>query len=144
MVAIFSNALTWTLILPVLGGILAILVPEKISRWLALLFSAATLALTIGIFAVVVSQGHGLGSFGDLSNPQIAVDVPWIHFTAGSLQFNIDYHLGVDGLSIPMVFLNALLTTLAIIGGWKKERVREYMSLILLLEAGVMGVFIAL
>src|SRR5437763_10354260 len=43
-----------------------------------------------------------------------------------------------------MVILNALLTLLAIIGGWEKSRVKEYMALLLLLEAGVMGVFISL
>src|SRR5436189_6486828 len=43
-----------------------------------------------------------------------------------------------------MVILNALLTLLAIIGGWEKSRVKEYMALLLLLEAGVMGVFLSL
>src|SRR5438270_5798101 len=43
-----------------------------------------------------------------------------------------------------MVILNALLTMLAVIGGWRKVRVKEYMALLLLLEAGVMGVFISL
>ena len=43
-----------------------------------------------------------------------------------------------------MVILNALLTMLAIIGGWEKSRVKEYMALLLLLEAGVMGVFLSL
>src|SRR5207245_7696905 len=52
--------------------------------------------------------------------------------------------LGVDGLSLPLVILNALLSMLAIIGGWEKARVKEYMALLLLLETGVMGVFISL
>src|SRR5207245_7516719 len=52
--------------------------------------------------------------------------------------------LGVDGLSLPLVILNALLSMLAIIGGWEKPRVKEYMALLLLLETGVMGVFLSL
>ncbi len=144
MVAIFSNALTWTLLLPVIGAIITLLLPERIARWVALLFTAGVFALTIGMFVSIVAGPQGFAGFGDLSNPQFAVDVPWIHFTAGTLQFNINYNLGVDGLSLPMVILNALLTMLAVIGGWRKERVREYMALLLLLEAGVMGVFIAL
>lgn len=143
MVAFFSNALTWTLLLPVLGGLVTLLVPEKIARWVALLFSAATLALTIGIFATILGNG-GLGGFGSLSDPQMAIKIPWIHFSAGALQFNINYYLGVDGLSMPMVLLNSLLSMLAVIGGWRKMRVREYLALLLLLEAGVMGVFISL
>jgi NADH-quinone oxidoreductase subunit M len=143
VVAIFSNALTWTLLLPVLGGAVTLLVPEKIARWMALLFAVATFAVTIGIFAQILGQG-GLGGFGNLQHPQYEVNVPWIHFSAGALQFNINYHLGVDGLSMPMVLLNGLLTVLAVIGGWKKTRIREYLALLLLLEAGVMGVFMAL
>jgi NADH-quinone oxidoreductase subunit M len=143
MVAIFSNALTWTLLLPVIGALVTLLLPEKAARWAALLFSAATLAVAIGMFAAVLGNS-GFGGFGDLQNPQFVVNVPWIHFAAGSLQFNINYHLGVDGLSMPMVLLNCLLTTLAVVGGWQKKRVREYLALLLLLEAGVMGVFISL
>ncbi len=143
MVEIFSNPLTWLLVLPVLGAGFALLVPEKPARWVALLFAAATFALTLWMFGTVLAQS-GLGGFGNLNSPRFAINLPWIHFSAGSLQFNVNYNLGVDGLSMPMVILNGLLSMLAIIGGWKKERVREYMALLLLLEAGVMGVFIAL
>ena len=143
MVEIFSNPLTWLLVLPVLGAGFALLVPERPARWVALLFAAVTFALTVGMFVWIVAHG-GLGGFGTLSQPSFKIDVPWISFSAGNLQFNINYNLGVDGLSMPMVILNGLLSMLAIIGGWHKERVREYMALLLLLEAGVMGVFIAL
>ncbi|MEO7022548.1 MAG: NADH-quinone oxidoreductase subunit M [Ktedonobacteraceae bacterium] len=144
MVEIFSNPLTWLLLLPVLGAGFTLLVPEKPARWVALVFAAGTFALTLGMFFYVLGQGQGLLGFGNLSSPHFRIDVSWIHFQAGNLQFNIDYNLGVDGLSLPMVILNGLLTMLAIIGGWKKNRVREYMALILLLESGVMGVFITL
>ncbi|MGH2480824.1 MAG: complex I subunit 4 family protein, partial [Ktedonobacteraceae bacterium] len=112
-------------------------------RWAALIAAAATFAVSIGMFAWILSQG-GLGGFGDLNHPVFGIKIPWIHFQAGNLQFNINYNLGVDGLSMPMVILNGLLSMLAIIGGWRKTRVREYMALLLLLEAGVMGVFVAL
>lgn len=141
MVEIFSNPLTWALLLPVLGAAAVLLTPERIARWMAVLFAAGTLGLTLGVAFWILGSGQGFGSLNDLRVP---VDVPWIQFTAGSLQFNIHYHLGVDGLSMPMVVLNALLTLLAVIGGWRKPRIREYLALLLLLEAGVMGVFIAL
>jgi len=72
-----------------------------------------------------------------------SIHTSWIDFTAGSVHFKIDYFLGVDGLSLPMVILNALLTMLAVIGGWEKVRVKEYLALLFILEAGVMGVFMA-
>src|SRR5207249_6663375 len=61
----------------------------------------------------------------------------------GSFSLKVDYAVGVDGLSLPLVILNAFLTVLAVIGGWERPRVKDYLALILLLEAGVMGVFLA-
>src|SRR5438105_1632242 len=115
--------------------------PRSIARWLALLFSAATFVLSLAIFFRIAANGY---NFGNLNNPADYIHTPWINFTAGSITVKIDYFLGVDGLSLPMVILNALLTVLAIIGGWEKPRVKEYMALLLVLEAGVMGVFMAL
>ena len=138
---IFTYDLTWILLLPVLGAVAAIAAPVRYARWLALLFSAATFALTMAIFFRMVANGN----FGDLNHPaDFTPQITWIDFTAKNVHFKIDYFLGVDGLSIPLVILNALLTMLAIIGGWEKVRVKEYMALLLLLETGVMGVFISL
>src|SRR5256885_3414828 len=114
--------------------------PKSIARWLALLFSAATFVLSLAIFFRIAANGY---NFGNLNNPADYIHTPWINFTAGSITVKIDYFLGIDGLSLPMVILNALLTMLAIIGGWEKVRVKEYMALLLILEAGVMGVFMA-
>jgi NADH-quinone oxidoreductase subunit M len=141
VVAIFSNLLTWTLLLPVLGAVVTLIAPEKIARWLALAFAAAAVVVTLVIFFQILGSGNG---FGSLDQMRDGVNVSWIQFTAGTLHFNVNYNLGVDGLSLPMVFLNALLTMLAVIGGWKKTRIKEYLALLLFLEAGVMGVFLAL
>src|SRR5947209_17740361 len=138
---IFTSDLTWILLLPVLGAVAAIAAPVRYARWLALLFSAATFALSMAIFFRMVANGN----FGDLNHPaDFTPQITWIDFTAKNVHFKIDYFLGVDGLSMPLVILNALLTMLAIIGGWEKMRVKEYMALLLLLETGVMGVFISL
>ena len=65
---------------------------------------------------------------------------PWIP------SVGINYHLGVDGLSIPLIFLTTLLTVIALwySSGVIKERVREYFALFLLLQVGMLGVFLAL
>src|SRR6516225_5971235 len=139
---IFESTLTWIIFLPVFGALITMVMPVRYARWFALLFAAATFGLTIALFfRTAVFNGY---NFGNLNNPIESINVPWINFTAGSFTFRINYFLGVDGLSLPMVILNALLTVLAIIGGWEKIRVKEYMALLLLLEAGVMGVFISL
>ncbi len=138
---IFASDLTWIILLPVLGAAAAMLTPRTIARWLALAFTAATFVLSMVIFFRIAFNGY---NFGDLNHLPDAIDLPWIAFKAGTIQFDIHYFLGVDGLSLPLVILNALLTMLAVIGGWEKVRVKEYMALMLVLEAGVMGVFLSL
>src|SRR6266566_1020989 len=115
--------------------------PASIARWLALGFSAITFVLSMIIFFRIAANGY---NFGNLQNLPDSVHTGWLQIKTGTVNFKIDYFLGVDGLSLPMVILNALLTMLAIIGGWEKVRVKEYMALLLILEAGVMGVFMAL
>ena len=138
---IFSSDLTWILLLPVLGAAATIAAPVRIARWAALAFAAATFVLSMVIFFRIAANGY---NFGDLQNPADFIHLPWIDFTTANVHFRIDYFLGVDGLSLPMVILNAFLSMLAIIGGWEKARVKEYMALLLLLETGVMGVFLSL
>src|SRR6266704_1213820 len=115
--------------------------PASIARWLALGFSAITFVLSMIIFFRIAANGY---NFGNLQNLPDSVHTGWLQIKTGTVNFKIDYFLGVDGLSLPMVILNALLTMLAVIGAWEKVRVKEYMALLLLLEAGVMGVFMAL
>jgi NADH-quinone oxidoreductase subunit M len=138
---IFASDLTWILLLPVIGAMAAYAAPVRIARWAALLFAAATFVLSLVIFFRIAANGY---NFGNLNNPVDSIHLPWIDFTASTVHFRIDYFLGVDGLSLPLVMLNALLTVLAIIGGWERPRAKEYMALLLLLETGVMGVFLSL
>lgn len=102
--------------------------------------------LAVKIIALI---GTGLALIGsvwlylafDFSNPgfQMIVDVPWI----GSIGSN--YHMAVDGVSLPMVLVTTLLTFLCIIASWHiKHRTKEYMALMLFLEIGMVGVFFAL
>jgi NADH-quinone oxidoreductase subunit M len=58
---------------------------------------------------------------------------------------NVEYFVGADGISVPMILLTALLSFLAVIGSFGIEKkIRGYMALFLLLETGMMGTFIAL
>ncbi|QBD79205.1 NADH-quinone oxidoreductase subunit M [Ktedonosporobacter rubrisoli] len=136
---IFSSILTWIILLPVIGAVVIYALPTKPARWVALGFAAATFVLSLVVVFTHISQG-----FGDLQHLAESINLPWIDFKTAGLEIKVDYFLGVDGLSLPMVVLNALLSMLAIIGGWEKNRVKDYMALLLILEAGVMGVFMAL
>ncbi|MBE7487369.1 MAG: NADH-quinone oxidoreductase subunit M [Candidatus Omnitrophica bacterium] len=65
--------------------------------------------------------------------------IPWIE------AFNINYHMGVDGLSMPFIFLAVFLCPLCVLASWGiREKVKGYMALFLLLEGAMIGVFAAL
>jgi NADH-quinone oxidoreductase subunit M len=70
---------------------------------------------------------------------QFAIDVPWV------AQAQIRYHMGIDGVALTMLGLSALLGLLAVLGSWKvTERPKTYFALLLLLQVGMNGVFVAL
>ncbi|HCI79049.1 MAG TPA: hypothetical protein DHW02_05115, partial [Ktedonobacter sp.] len=137
----FFGDLTWILLLPTVGAVAVYATPTRIARWVALAFAAVVFLLAMSVFFRIALTGF---NFGNLVHPADSIDLPWIQLSAGSFSFNIRYFIGVDGLSLPLVILNALITMLAIIGGWEKERVKDYFALMLLLETGVMGVFMSL
>ncbi len=101
-------------------------------RWTALLSSLATFALSIWVLAQFDPAAPGL---------QLEVNQPWVTVAGATISFQ----MGVDGLSILMVLLTAFLTPLAILSSWEsvKERVKGFMLFFLLLETGMLGVFLA-
>ncbi|ACL24523.1 complex I subunit 4 family protein [Chloroflexus aggregans] len=70
---------------------------------------------------------------------QLVERVPWIQAV------RVDYFLGVDGLSMPLVLLTAVMTPVAVVASWRvSERVHAHLALLLLLEAAMLGYFVAL
>ena len=119
--------------LPLAGVLLILLLPPSEggrSRQVALGVTLATLALAI----ITVIRFDT-----SVSDPQFVEQYQWIPF------INVEYFFGVDGLSMPMVVLTALLSVAAILASWKiNYRTKEYFIWMLVLETGVMGVFISL
>jgi NADH-quinone oxidoreductase subunit M len=119
---------------PLLGVVVLLFLRDRedLSRWIALMTSLVTFGISLWV----------LGLF-DASNPalQLVVDRSWIQ-VAG---FNIRYALGVDGLSILLLLLTTFLTPISILSTWHalEERVRDFMIFFLLLEVGMLGVFLA-
>jgi NADH-quinone oxidoreductase subunit M len=126
--------------LPTVTGVLVLLFPQRVARILALAGSAIVLALALWLYVGLVTAPHV--NFGSVLQPQWAERLPWIDLTLGGFHFRVDYALGADGLSLPLIVLNALLTMLAVIGSWHiQSRIKLYMALMLFLETSVMGVF---
>ncbi len=131
-----SNILSWITFTPLIGAAVILLVPrgrEDLMRWMAVLATGITLALTIVMLGMYDKADPGITQF------QFVVQKDWIK------SFNIQYFMGVDGLSVPLVILTGLLSFLCIFASWGIERwVKAYMSLFLLLETGMLGVFCSL
>jgi NADH-quinone oxidoreductase subunit M len=131
-----NNLLTITTFLPLLGVLLILLMtqPGKTGDMLARQISLFTTTITFVVTLV-------LWSMFDPSAPgfQFEEKYPW-------LGGNINYHLGVDGISLPFVILTAFLMPLCILASWTsiETRVKEYMVAFLVLETLMIGVFVSL
>jgi len=129
---IAHHLLSLILFAPALGAVLLFLLPgrEKLLRGFALGASLIPLALSIGLWIGYNSSAAGM---------QFEERLAW-YPAIGS-----EYHLAVDGLSIPLVFLAALITPLALLVAFNvKERIRIFLALFLLLETGMLGVFLSM
>ncbi len=119
------SAITW---LPVLGAILIGILP-KFSRSIALSVSGVSLIISIAIAAMFNYQDAGL---------QFVEHFTWIE------PLGLDYNLGIDGLSLPLVILNTLLVLLAVQATSKDvERPRLFHAMLLLVGAAVTGAFLS-
>ncbi|MFC2000965.1 NuoM family protein [Chloroflexota bacterium] len=128
--------LTTILILPVLGAIIIAFVssdhPKAIKR-IAAVFTFVPLVLSIILFIIF---DRSLAAAGVI---QFEENLLWI------APLNAHYHLGVDGLSMPLVLLTTFLGFLAVLISWKINlRPREYFAWLLLLETSIIGVFASL
>ncbi len=128
-----SHILSWMIFFPLVGAAVVVVVPShrhNLIRWISAAATALPLALAFRIFIAFDRTTAGF---------QFVEHAPWIH------AFNIYYYLGIDGISVTMVLLTALLCFLCIFGSWGITKgVKGYFALFLLLDTGMMGVFCAL
>ena len=122
------SVLVW---LPIIGGLIMLFSGDKMApRLLALLISVATFAISLLLWTGFSSQGHQM---------QFVELMPWIE------TFKINYHLGVDGISMPLILLNTFTTVLIVLAGWEviKHKPAQYMAAFLIMEGIINGVFAA-
>jgi NADH-quinone oxidoreductase subunit M len=121
--------LTTIWLLPTLGAVLVALLPRGAARAVALAISLVTLGLA-AYLAAVFDPGH--------QGYQLSQQVGWIP------QLHATYHLGVDGISLWLIVLNSLLTVIALAATpASTPRLGAFLSLMLLLEASMAGLFMA-
>jgi NADH-quinone oxidoreductase subunit M len=121
--------------LPILFGVLVLATGDDrnagAARVLALIGSLLGLLVTIPLYT---------GFARDTSEMQFVELHDWIS------RFNIHYHLGVDGISMPFILLTAFFTPIVVIAGWQviEKRVAQYMASFLIMSGIMIGVFAAL
>jgi len=120
--------------LPILGGFVVLGLGDaraRIGRWLALAVSLVALVASIPLFT---------GFDGSTAAMQFTEQVPWID------ALHATYHLGVDGISMPLILLTTLITVLVLISAWTviEKRIVQYFASFLIMEGLMVGVFSAL
>ncbi|MEU8616024.1 NADH-quinone oxidoreductase subunit M, partial [Actinoplanes sp. NPDC048791] len=134
------------LAVPALGALVVALLPARIDRGariVAMVFAAVTFVLT----ALLAMPSADYGWFGYGDRPPALL--PWIDVSASWVpSLGVDFHLGVDGISYPLVVLTGLLTLLCCAYTVAKVpdggRGRTLAALLLVLEVGILGTFLAL
>ena len=135
--------------LPLLGGIVVLFLPKErlnLIRWTALSVAWVDLLIVLGLMLAYSQANLAAGSTIIGSSPtstffaNVSEQVAWIS-TPG---FILNYSLGVDGISLLLVALTTLLTVVCIAASFKIElKVKNYMAFMLLLECGILGVFLS-
>jgi len=130
-------ALTLAVFIPLVGMAIVMLVPraqETAVKVVALITSLATLAVGIGILSDF--------DYDNTAKMQFQVNKEWIDV------INARYHLGVDGISLPLLILTMAIVPLCIVYSWdhfpEPHNPKAFLALILLLETGMIGTFVAL
>ncbi len=127
--------LTLSIFVPILAGLIVLAVGREGSpnrtRWVALVGSVLGLLVTVPLYT----------NFRyDTADMQFVENVPWIK------TISMNYHLGVDGISLWFVLLTAFFTVIVVLAGWEviTKHVAQYMASFLILSGLMVGVFVAL
>jgi len=126
--------LSFVIWVPIIAGLAVLVLGDTRAR------SARVLALVGALAGLLVALPLWTAYDRASADFQFVEFAPWIE------TFNVNYHLGIDGMSLLLILLNCLTTVLVVIAGWEviKERVSQYMASFLILSGLMNGVFCAL
>jgi NADH-quinone oxidoreductase subunit M len=120
--------------LPIVGGLMVLASGDKapgVTRWLSLWIAVLSFLLSLPLWS-----GFDAGT----AQMQFVERMPWVEM------FHIEYYLGVDGISMPLILLTTFISILVIIAGWEviQYKPHQYMASFLIMEGVMVGVFSAL
>jgi NADH-quinone oxidoreductase subunit M len=127
------NLLTLVLLLPLAGFLAALAIPRsapQASRYFGMVVALATFVASMGLL-IWFDRG--------VAGEQFTVDIPWISTP------EIHFHVAIDGISLWLILLSTFLTPICMLVSWNavQDRVKEFFAFLLLLEFGLVGVFMA-
>ena len=129
--------LTYLIFIPLIGCVVLLFMPKEkfgLIRWTSAFFSFIPMVLSFWLTYDYFFNYSQTAGFHYMEGP-----LSWIS------TINANYFLGVDGISVPMLFLTGLLSFISIIASFNiASRVKEYFIFFLLLETGMLGVFMSL
>jgi NADH-quinone oxidoreductase subunit M len=134
--------------LPLIAALLILVLPSRFQqqfKYITLGVSLIQFVLSLFIYLKFNSSTLAAG-INKETQYQLVEKLPWIRLNLGNIgNLEIDYFLGIDGLSMPFLILSALVTFVATLASWEiKTKLKAYFSLFLLLNTAVIGVFCAL
>lgn len=130
-----TNLLSLVIWVPIVTGLFVLATGgdqrARLARWIALIGALGGFLLSIPLFTSFMQLNGGM---------QFEEKLTWIR------ALNIYYHLGVDGLSMPLIVLNSFTTLIVVIAGWEiiERRVAQYMAAFLMMSGFINGAFAAL
>jgi NADH-quinone oxidoreductase subunit M len=129
-----NQILTIVTFFPIIGAVLLLFVPRERHdsvKSIALIIAFITFLFSIWMYAMFEPVASGM---------QFEVNIPWIS------GFGINYHVGIDGISLLLIMLTTVLSVIVIISSWNsiKTGVKGYYICMLFLQAGMTGVFVSL
>ena len=139
--------LSWITFLPIVGMVLVLLLPKENKnaiRWSSVFFTALQVILAAVIY---LNFNRGMSGVNTLEGFQFTEKATWIDIKSVAWfgRIHIEYFMGIDGLSVLMVILTAIISFIAVFASWNIEKsVKGYFALLLLLDTGMMGVFVSL
>ncbi len=149
-----SSILTWITFLPLLGMIAMLFIrsgkdddtkanTDKIFKWMTVGITFVQLVMAVIIY---LNFNNSLTGINNVDGFQFVEKVSWIKATLPMVgNININYFVGIDGLSAPMILLTALICFCAALASFSiKKSVKGYFIMYLLLDIGMMGVFVSL
>lgn len=133
--------------LPVIGMIIILFMPGKMAKEIKITSLVITFLQIVLAVILLGNFNYSAGGIYEESSFQFLEKFRWIEITGLSWigTVKVDYFLGVDGISTPMLLLTAIISFIAVISSWSiTKSVKGFFALFLLLDTGMMGVFVSL